>query len=657
MDLQIEASDASRNEVEVGGGVSEEKLGKQLQAVDVGNQECGDAKETLKDSEVSDSARQSEQPTMGSGESKCVVQANGESLANGVREEGASGGDPSGGGISSKDFSVVPDAQEQEVSQNKNDEEDTNIKVTELINEILHQSSYLEDSNLNGLEFADTLPGEMDAADLNIAVKSSSHMLYLNHREENGSSPDSDSNMTTASEGSSTPTSELSSTSIHSSDQQNFLNTQDARVLTHLICSNNLADPDCRIEDKLSNECSPKLLLEVSVPDCINDLDALSVKETILESNDSSILVMELIGETAVPQTSKENVSLKGVLDAEAIDCVNLDKGKINPDFNISQETSTQSDQNHSIVVNSPEIEVANTQQKGLVEELEPVGDVDIREAIEDVKNSEIIVKAEIQTFAEITDLSENTEVFENETCTQVTNLENIEAEALDDTESLDVISTETRAKDINVAGAEMETESEKNQEEINEMNPPEVSDSVNLEVFGDQVSTSTSAIISDEGRDVESEKESMEMAVKCCDRELGEEGREGDLLNETENQISMEHIIVEPENNVEKSDITEAVTALETLSLSVEPEKSIQRIENQSVKSSDSENTNVVMKQNDTVNNECDVKVLCEVDKSHEVHESAELSGDIKPVITFDKKGREENIASEYDCACRRYV
>ncbi|XP_063590623.1 uncharacterized protein LOC134767543 [Penaeus indicus] len=654
MDLQIEASDASRNEVEVGGGVSEEKLGKQLQAVDVGNQECGDAKETLKDSEVSDSARQSERPTMGSGESKCEAQANGEALANGVREEGASGGDPSGASSSSRDFSVVPHTQEQEVSQNENDEEETNIKVTELINEILNQSSYLEDSNLNGLEFADTLPGEMDATDLNIAVKSSSHVLYLNHREENGSSPDSDSNMTTASEGSSTPTSELSSTSIHSSDQQNFLNTQDARVLTHLICSNNLADPDCRIEDKLSNECNPKLLLEVSVPDCINDLDTLSVKETILESNDSSILVMELIGEAAVPQTSKEKASLKGEPDADAIDCVNFDEGKVNPDVNISQETSTQSDQYHSIVVNSSETEMANTQQKGQVEELEPVGDVDKREVTEDVKISDITVKAEIQTFAEITDLSEITEIFENQTCTQITNSENKEAEAVDDTDFVDVISTETRAKGVNVAGAEMETESERNQEEINEMDPPEVSDSVNLEVIGDQVSTSTSAIISDEGNDVESEKESMEMAVECHDRELGEERKEGDLLNETDNQMTMEHITVEPENDVEKSDITEAVTALETLSLSVEPEKSIQRIESQSAESSDSENTNV-MKQNDTVNNECDVKVLCEVDKSHEAHESAELTREIKPVITSDKKGKEENIASEYDCACRR--
>ncbi|XP_069988996.1 serine-rich adhesin for platelets [Penaeus vannamei] len=625
MDLQIEASDASRNEVEVGGGVSEEKLGKQLQVVDVGNQECGDVKETLKDAKVSDCARQSEQPTMGSGESKCGVQANGEAFANGVREEGAaSGGDPSVA-INSKDFSVAPDTQQQEVSPNKNDEEENKFKVTELINEILHQSSYLEDSNLNGLEFADTLPGEMDAADLNIAVKSSSHVLYLNHREENGSSPDSDSNMTTASEGSSTPTSELSSTSIHSSDQQNFINTQDARVLTHLICSNNLADPDCRIEDKLSNECNPKLLLEVSVPDCINDLDALSVKETILESKDSSILVMELIGETAVPQTSSENVSIKGCPDAEAVkvECVDFDEG-VNLDINISQEKDTLSDQNHSIVVNSSEIEVSNTQQKGLVEELEPVGDDDVGQET-DGKNSDITVKSVIQTFTETTDMSENTaEVSENKTCTKVADSENMEGEALGDTEFADVISTETRSRNINVADAEVETESERNQE-INETNQPEESDSINLEVFGDQVSTSTSTIISDEGRDVESEKGSME----------------------TGNQMTKEHITTDLENSVEKSDITEAVTALETLSLTVEePEKSIQRIESQSAESSGFENTNV-MKQN-MIDNECDGKVLCEV-------ESSELSGEIKPVITSNKKGKEENIASEYDCACRR--
>ncbi|XP_042885934.1 uncharacterized protein LOC122262074 isoform X2 [Penaeus japonicus] len=657
MDLQVEASDASRNEVEVGGGVSEEKLGKQLQVVSIGNQECGDLKETLKDSQVSDITCQSEQPTMGSGESKCGVQTNGESLVNGVSEEGAASGADPNVTISSKEFSVTEGTREQEVSHNEKEEEDTNFKVTELINEILHQSSYLDDRNLNGLEFADTLPEEIDAADLDLAVKSSSHVLYLNHREENGSSPDSDSNMTTASEGSSTPTSELSSTSIHSSDQQNFLNTQDARVLTQLICSNNLADPDCRLEDKLSNECNPKLLLEVSVPDCINDLDTLSVKEAILESNDSSILVMELIGDTAVPQKSSENGSLKGIQDTESSeieDGVNFDVGKVHPDIdNTSAEANKQSNENLTIIQKKSEIELTNTHLKGPVGELESDGGFDIGKTTEDMKIAEITVKAVIQTFSETADLSENISVVSENICTQVTNSEKVVAEALDHTEVTSVISLETRDEGKTMASAEMEAESTSSSEEINEMSQSDLISSVNLEVFDDQLSASMSAIISNEGKDFENESESVEMAKICHDPELDEEEKEEVLHNETDNQGTSESITTGSEESMEKNDIIEAVAALESLSLTLgEPEKSIERVEIFSAVSSRAGNASVIIEQSNEMNNECDVRVESQVE---EAHESTEVSGEMKAIITSNKKGKEENSASEYDCACRR--
>lgn len=112
-------------------------------------------------------------------------QTNGEVVVNGVREE-------EGKACPGRSSSTTTDL------LIKDDE--ANFEVSELIKEILNQSSCL-DEGLNGLNFVTGLGSRQLEGQL---------PLFLEGSEARSSTPDSDSNMRTASEGSSTPTSQLS---------------------------------------------------------------------------------------------------------------------------------------------------------------------------------------------------------------------------------------------------------------------------------------------------------------------------------------------------------------------------------------------------------------------------------------------------------------
>ncbi|XP_071549950.1 uncharacterized protein [Panulirus ornatus] len=309
MDMQNEANDASRSEVELG-EVSGEALAKQLQAVSIGNQECEQPKVTLGDALIVDFNLSSENSVMGTSESSCGPHTNGEVFMNGVNQDGACGS-PTIASSTSLGESQDIDKRDLECDQDRSDEE-ANFEVSELINEILHQSSYLDEGTLNGLEFVESLPDGLDGGDVDLALTSTSHTLplYINHPEGRSSSPDSDSNMRTASEGSSTPTSQLSAPSTHSSDHQNYNSV-----------SKGITD-QTNIELESSSEIKPEVTLsedpeskskesEVSCTlDCTENLhDERTVVDTAESEivGNSGISEVSLLEEVAASQNTMEN--------------------------------------------------------------------------------------------------------------------------------------------------------------------------------------------------------------------------------------------------------------------------------------------------------------------------------------------------------------
>lgn len=310
--MQNEANDASRSEVEVG-EVSGEALAKQLQAVSIGNQECEQSKLTLPDSLIVDFSLSSESSVMGTSESSCGPHTNGEVFMNGVNQDGACG--------SPTVTSSTPVGETQDIDkggvegdQDRSDEE-ANFEVSELINEILHQSSYLDEGSLNGLEFVESLPDGLDGGDVDLALTSTSHTLplYLDHPEGRSSSPDSDSNMRTASEGSSTPTSQLSAPSTHSSDHQNYCSFENRGITSQTniiqLGPNSENKPEVMLSKYIESKSEE---LEVSrTLDCTENLGSVRTVGDNVESEvvgNSNISEVSLLEEVAASQNTVENV-------------------------------------------------------------------------------------------------------------------------------------------------------------------------------------------------------------------------------------------------------------------------------------------------------------------------------------------------------------
>lgn len=192
METQNEAHNASRIETRVDG--RDEPLA-------IGSQECEESSFTLSEG-FKDNLKPGETTTNTRGREP---QTNGEVVVNGVNEE-----EGKACPMRTSSFTPVSGTVTELLHQDKDDEE-TNFEVSELIKEILNQSSYL-DEGLNGLDFVTGLGGR--------ELEGQVVPLYLEGSEARSSTPDSDSNMRTASEGSSTPTSQLSVPSSTSSDNQ-----------------------------------------------------------------------------------------------------------------------------------------------------------------------------------------------------------------------------------------------------------------------------------------------------------------------------------------------------------------------------------------------------------------------------------------------------
>ncbi|MPC12681.1 hypothetical protein E2C01_005386 [Portunus trituberculatus] len=167
----------------------------------IGSQECEESSFTLSEG-LRTNLKSEETSTDTRGRDP---QMNGEVLVNGVNDEEGKACPMRTCNLSPSSGAVT------ELLHQDKDEEETNFEVSELIKEFLNQSSYL-DEGLNGLDFVTGLGGR--------GLEGQVVPLYLEGSEARSSTPDSDSNMRTASEGSSTPTSQLSVPSSTSSDNQ-----------------------------------------------------------------------------------------------------------------------------------------------------------------------------------------------------------------------------------------------------------------------------------------------------------------------------------------------------------------------------------------------------------------------------------------------------
>ncbi|XP_066960239.1 uncharacterized protein [Macrobrachium rosenbergii] len=250
MDVCKEASIASRSEVEVGGGTTEETLAKQPQAEESHeNQECDLLpKPTLSESSLSSVSFSSAKSRM-SMEDAHEGQENGEVFMNGISQ--AQEGSPTITSTTSNSICNSFDLDKFHGDHNdERSDDEANFEVSELINEILHQSSYLDDGGLNGLEFVDSLPDALEGGGDDIDVTTSEQVLpiYTNMKDERVSSPDSDSNMTTASEGSSSSTSQLSAASTHASDLLSYIGPEKRKLFKQLISSSEMSEVEFKTQ-------------------------------------------------------------------------------------------------------------------------------------------------------------------------------------------------------------------------------------------------------------------------------------------------------------------------------------------------------------------------------------------------------------------------
>ncbi|KAK7086881.1 hypothetical protein SK128_020948 [Halocaridina rubra] len=374
MEVSQEAPKASRGAVEVGGVSAaeeeEETLAKEVVEQDAlnavtkmvllqGNASDNEAQEyeeseiarlivsessLSSDSHCSDKSKMSEDGHKDVSEEVALIQENGdisENLMNGVIEKcdihqespGVSGTHTPFNNAFQLDGKLT-----EENGDDRSDDEAT-FEVSDLINEILHQSSYLDDGGLNGLEFVDTIPDALDAGSVDMGVTSTEGVLpvFVTRKEERPSSPDSDSNMTTASEGSSS-TSQLSAASTHTSDLNAFIRSESRELLNQLITSADMSEFELKSHLDSIKDQTPTLdvenleVLSLTVPnstveklrvlDPIDGLDILEITE------DSGVLEIERPpGVELVSESQSVVISNNTVSKAE---CCNAD-GRVSP--------------------------------------------------------------------------------------------------------------------------------------------------------------------------------------------------------------------------------------------------------------------------------------------------------------------------------------
>ncbi|KAG7174533.1 protein FAM193A-like, partial [Homarus americanus] len=357
MDMKNEANDASRREVEVGGGVSSEALDKQLETVSIGNQECEQPKLTLTESFIGDFSIPLDTSTMDTRESSYGSHENGEVMVNGVEVSGS----PT---ITTTTMchSLTSHSPQPQSHQQTSDEE-ANFEVSELINEILHQSSYLDEASLNGLEFVESLPDGLDSGDVDIAITSTSEVLplYLDHTEGRSSSPDSDSNMRTASEGSSTPTSQLSAPSTHSSDHQNYSSLENREVISQQNITLLEPESENKLCDTLSQlkESKPEDAEVVGVSTCVESLSTLILREDAISECISNSNISET-GHLDNAALQSRNVSS----DFNTIDTLGSDESKSREnDFEIKTKEDENDTESVDDLLSVEQVDVITTTQ------------------------------------------------------------------------------------------------------------------------------------------------------------------------------------------------------------------------------------------------------------------------------------------------------
>ncbi|XP_053651343.2 uncharacterized protein [Cherax quadricarinatus] len=318
MERHAEATAASTSHVQVGGAGSQAPTKHQVSDE---NEECNRSKLTLTEALISDINLPSDL-RINRSEGSCE---NGEVVMNGVVEDG----NPiltspllcrNQGGSSPH---PPPHA-----NHDKSDDE-ANFEVSELINEILHQSSYLEEGALNGLEFVGSLPQSLQDGEVEVAITGTSRVLplYLDRVEGRSSSPDSDSNMRTASEGSSTPTSQLSVPSAHSSDHQHDSTLESMAVTNQTDSAHSESNSENALQDDSSASSEskskdPEVIVDVlSVSECLSSLTVENTPEVL---RNLSISDVGLLDDIAL-QNTKENggLSVSEILDDSESKSVN----------------------------------------------------------------------------------------------------------------------------------------------------------------------------------------------------------------------------------------------------------------------------------------------------------------------------------------------